>query len=403
MSETLLTWMPALVVMLVGLAAGLYVATLFKKQAQDPADDLDDLESRRDNLIALLRDLEAQKNLLNPDIYTQQKTELEARAITVTQTRDALLAQAPDATRPRFTRADATPTVKFLAAHPQLQGMLWGAGAVIVLALLGYFVTRTPQSQLAGPAMAQPAAAAPLDPQVERELSAVMATLQTDPANVGAYVRGAQILMGARRPSDARPFIDRALQLDPEHADALVAYATYLAAQGDLPGALRTLDNVVKRTPDHLPANYLRGMLAAKLNDPPRMQESLKRFVAAAPEGPQKDEAVALLAGKSTAPKATPANAPTVGRALWEAKCALCHGRMGDADTPMGRAMGIVNMANPSFQARTPDAELERAMQMGINKEEAGMRKRMQAFPELDAAQRRELIQVIRSFAPATP
>ena len=235
MSDTLLLWLPGIVVLLVGASVGLYFATMMRREPEPTADleaDLEDLVSRRENLIALLRDLEAQRSILDPAAYAAQKAELEARAVEVTHARDRQVAKtaSDDAARAKPT----APVARFPAERRHINRLLWGAGAV--LALGGIFLAVRGWSEAeppSGPKMTSTLAdERPLSAKAQNEIDGIMSHLQQNPSDVDALVRGGQVMLQEMRIPEARAFVDRALQLDPEQPQALLAYATILATQG---------------------------------------------------------------------------------------------------------------------------------------------------------------------------
>ncbi|MBI5511123.1 MAG: c-type cytochrome [Deltaproteobacteria bacterium] len=393
MSDAIIQWLPGIIVLFAGLAAGLYVAAIVRRDtppAAAPDLDLDDLESRRENLIALLRDLETERHMLDPAIYATQKAELEAKAVEVTRLRDTI--GQGGGVSAKTGRQEPTAAVRFLASRPRLAGVIWGSGAVAVIAAIYLVMSGRPTTS---PRTSQPVAA-PAPPSLSaagrQQIGEIMAALQQNPGDIDALLRGSQVMVREGQTVGARAFVDRALQLDPEHPEALVAYATLLAAQGDAQGGLNRLDALVVKKPDYLPAHFVRGMLAAELHDDARMQQSLKRFVDKAPDGPQKSAALAALAG------AKPAEAAATVSQLWATRCSLCHGVRGGGDTTMGKSMGLADMASAAWQQRLSDDAIRRVIREGVLKEEAGRKKRMQAFPELSAAQVDELVKTVRAF-----
>jgi mono/diheme cytochrome c family protein len=60
------------------------------------------------------------------------------------------------------------------------------------------------------------------------------------------------------------------------------------------------------------------------------------------------------------------AAAPT-GADLYKAKCAMCHGPSGQADTPMAKKLGVRNLSSPEVQKQT-DAQLTQTITKGKGK-----------------------------------
>jgi mono/diheme cytochrome c family protein len=72
------------------------------------------------------------------------------------------------------------------------------------------------------------------------------------------------------------------------------------------------------------------------------------------------------------------------------AKCAVCHGAKGDAQTPMGKKLGIKDLGSVEVQKRT-DADIEKLVVNGKGK--------MPGFKKLSADEMKTLIAHLRAFA----
>jgi mono/diheme cytochrome c family protein len=60
-----------------------------------------------------------------------------------------------------------------------------------------------------------------------------------------------------------------------------------------------------------------------------------------------------------------PVRADTQSRSLYQAKCAVCHGAGGKADTPAGKSMGAAELTNSAAKS---DADLKAVIEKGKNK-----------------------------------
>ena len=79
------------------------------------------------------------------------------------------------------------------------------------------------------------------------------------------------------------------------------------------------------------------------------------------------------------------------GAALFQSKCAMCHGADGTASTTMGKKLGIRSFASPEVQKQT-DAVLLATVKDGKGK--------MPAYgTKLSAAELQSLVAHIRTFA----
>ncbi|HSP13610.1 MAG TPA: cytochrome c [Thermoanaerobaculia bacterium] len=79
------------------------------------------------------------------------------------------------------------------------------------------------------------------------------------------------------------------------------------------------------------------------------------------------------------------------GLDLYKARCAMCHGATGQADTPMAKKLGVKNLSSPDVQKQT-DAQLTQTITKGKGK--------MPPFgTKLDADDVKALVGQIRTFA----
>jgi mono/diheme cytochrome c family protein len=107
-------------------------------------------------------------------------------------------------------------------------------------------------------------------------------------------------------------------------------------------------------------------------------------------------------AASPLADNAKPAAADAqVGARLFRERCALCHGTVGAADSPMAKALQPKPRAfsDSVWQKEVSDEHLQRVIAMGG--EAVGKSAVMPANTDLSAEQVSSLVLTIRSFAPA--
>ncbi|HXA78539.1 MAG TPA: cytochrome c [Candidatus Acidoferrales bacterium] len=93
--------------------------------------------------------------------------------------------------------------------------------------------------------------------------------------------------------------------------------------------------------------------------------------------------AMSLTAGLATAQGTAPAT--------FKSKCAACHGADGKGQTPVGKSLGIHDLASTATQKMT-DADLEQVITKGKNQ--------MPAYGDsLKAPEIKDLVQYVRAFA----
>ncbi len=366
----------------IGLVAGLLVVLLTRDSGEDDFDsELTDLEERKDHAVAQLRELAAQRDKIDPEVYERQRAEQERGAADALRERDRLLSQrkAPTATK-----------------TPAVRGAVWGAGIVLALGAVWLIVSPS-----------EIPAAATTNSVLDPELAEIHRQLRANPADVDLLVRGAALLAHRDRPGDAYRYIERALQLEPEHPGALGQYAALLATRGETARARTILDDLGEKHPDRGEAWALRSMVAMEMGDRDTARASLEAYMKLAPEGETKERMRAMMGAPpnpapdratatAPAPKVAPAEHGTAGAELWNAHCALCHGADGRAQTRMGKSLGVQDMTTPAWQSETTDEQIATAVRQGV-KDDAG-RQRMQAFPDLTGADIEALIALIRSW-----
>jgi len=53
-------------------------------------------------------------------------------------------------------------------------------------------------------------------------------------------------------------------------------------------------------------------------------------------------------------------------KALWDATCAQCHGKSGNADTKMGKTLGAKDLTDPKVQSAVSDAKATQSIKEGV-------------------------------------
>jgi cytochrome c6 len=53
-------------------------------------------------------------------------------------------------------------------------------------------------------------------------------------------------------------------------------------------------------------------------------------------------------------------------KALWDANCAQCHGKTGNADTKMGKQLNAKDLTSPTNQAAFTDAKATQSIKEGV-------------------------------------
>jgi mono/diheme cytochrome c family protein len=83
-------------------------------------------------------------------------------------------------------------------------------------------------------------------------------------------------------------------------------------------------------------------------------------------------------------------------KANWDANCVSCHGKTGNADTPMGKKLNARDLTDAKVQAGFTDAQATTAIKEGV-KEDG--KTRMKAFGDkLNADEIKALVAYVRTL-----
>jgi tetratricopeptide (TPR) repeat protein len=342
-------WLPALVMLAIGLAVGAIVIARVvaagraaKPLAAPVPLDRRDLEGRRDALIGQLRELEDTAAKRNPEQLARERYALEIEAARVLQRLDRESPQQPVAPAPS---TEAVPAEAPAAAGGSaLSGFLWGIGSITVVAALLYLVTQSAEKRPGGGAAmgggsAPAESPAPDDAEtralrarVERdpddleariELSRLalirqdmmavfnetQAVLQRSPGNARALAYQSVVRLAMGQPALAETMLKDAIKADPTLIDGYTHLMLVYSRVGRAADADKILAQALKRFPDR--ADDLRKLLGEMRSD--EAQSAATGEGAAAPaEDPHAGlpaPGAAPRAGSSTAPAERPAPA----------------------------------------------------------------------------------------------
>ena len=87
------------------------------------------------------------------------------------------------------------------------------------------------------------------------------------------------------------------------------------------------------------------------------------------------------------------------GAQIFQARCAMCHGKDGTGSTFIGKEEKIVNFKSAAFQKSVTDAKIKNTILNGIDRTKDGVKQRMFAFKgKLSAADVDALVKYVRSL-----
>jgi len=335
--QTMNAMLPGLVVLILGLIGGAWVAIAMRRRApvEPMRDVIDDADERVSRLMSHLRELDMQQGRIDEATYAKDKSELEGQAAQAMRARDELVSKKTGApAKAAEVEPPASPIVSWLHARPALRGALWASGVFLLAGSLFYFVQRdqkpggrsmgggeqTMGGQMPGGADGQMGGEQAQQQQQQRvqmqpfitaetptqaEVQGLIARLQQNPQDMAATLRLGHVLIAGRMYEEAKIMTDRALQFDPGNKEAL-AHAAALRSVQDRDGGLAQLDALVKQNPSLAEAWLFRGMLGMQSGNTALMQESFQKYVAVAPEGPERDHVRSMLSAGGTATAAKP-------------------------------------------------------------------------------------------------
>lgn len=292
-------WVSAIAILASGLILGMMFIYFFSRRkaageviAREPeVEELDlemrDLEGRRDDLIAQLRELEDTSAKLTPEKLASERSRLELQAAEVLRQIDE---QQQEGLRVARKGAEPAAAATPAPAGGALTGFLWGVGSVVVLAFLGYFVWQSAKGRGegdgvtgGGPAMGgqmaqqQPQQADPMVQQLE-------ARVQQSPDDIDLRMELSRAYLERENLMGVFDQTKYVLSKKPGEPRALTYQALVRLAMGDATESEEMLKTATKNDPMLLDAWVALGWLYAQTN---RMPEAEKVMATAMEKHPE--------------------------------------------------------------------------------------------------------------------
>jgi tetratricopeptide (TPR) repeat protein len=300
-------WLSAVGMLLAGLIVGFMF--VYSMRRRDGKSDLEtrDLEAKRDALLAALRE-----GVETPE----ERAKLERETADVLRALDARSSKRPRGTAAAPAAQPVPPPAP--ARGSAFKGFAWGAGSVLVLVGIFWFVTESAKPKEEG----RPSAMAPASSQQPQQQQA-----QADPA-VQSLEQAVQ-----KSPNDlalrvdlAKAYLDRenmmatyeqtqyVLERAPKDARALTYQSIVRIAMGQVDSARQMLDTATKSDPDLIDAWVALAWADTIQNKDAEAQKAVDEAAKRHPD--QKDRLATLLTRMRQDQKATaaklPANHPAV-------------------------------------------------------------------------------------------
>jgi cytochrome c-type biogenesis protein CcmH/NrfG len=236
-------WTSAVAILAGGLILGMLFVYFFSRRKSAPTlgDESDlqlkDLEAKRDALVQQLR-------AVGPDTSDEERLRLENETAAVLRQIDG------HRPKPRKTAPVPSPTM-----NPALQGVLWGTGSFLLLALLAYFVWKqsTPKEPMAAQQapmqqqQQQPARVNPMVAQLE-------AAVQKDPENLQLRNDLAQAYLETENLMGVFNETKIILAKNPDDSRALAMGGLVRLAMGEADAAVTMLQHATKSDRKNLDA-----------------------------------------------------------------------------------------------------------------------------------------------------
>src|SRR5947207_795817 len=293
-------WLSAVGMLLAGLIVGFMF--VYSMRRRDEKSDLEhrDLEAKRDALLAALR-----AGVDSP----------EERAKLERETADVL--RALDKKHPRATTRPAQPTPPPAPVRSSsFKGFAWGAGSVLVIVGIGYFVAQSAKPKDEMPAQQAsamaPNAAAQQPP--DAALQSLEQAVQKTPTDLGLRTELAKAYLDRENMMATYEQTQYVLERSPKDARALTYQSIVRIAMGQVDSARQMLDIATKSDPDLIDAWVAMAWADTIQGKDAEAQQAIDEATKHHPD--QKERLTALIARMRQDQKATaaklPANHPAV-------------------------------------------------------------------------------------------
>lgn len=341
MSDT--TWIPGLIVVAVGVAAGLFLGWKLRQQkaVDSSKNDPDlglairDLEARRDDLYRRLQ------SAAEDQISNDEKEALETAAARTLRDLDRLNDQLPQRdvkprpgkaspAKPRTGATDLAQEAQIPTSashsprrHPILVGFASGALLMAVVGMLIYWAIRDAKPKPdnmggAGPAITDSESPhddeSNMSPELAFRVTELQARLDANPEDWMAKKELALTLMSGGQFLDAFKLSEEILQNFPEDPDALLVQGVVRMTMGQSEIAINLLDRVLAQHPDHLQALLYRGLALYQAGQIERAIDTWEiGLQMAGGSDPDFEEVLAMATAQASQSAAGPSAGPSAG------------------------------------------------------------------------------------------
>jgi len=243
-------WVPALLVLAVAVVLGAIAVARMKRGTAPlpPQDERASLEAERDGLIAQLRELGPDTEML------ERRRDLERGAAQVLMRLDALPAADAVAAASPETREKEPPPQAAPAPRSSLAGFLWGIGSAVAVGLLLYAVSDTATERGAGEPVTGNVGPAESETAADPELETLDAAVRRNPEDLDARLALAQRHLMRQDLMAVFEQTQYVLEREPRHPQALAYQSLVRLAMGQADLAEQMLKQALEVEPDYLEA-----------------------------------------------------------------------------------------------------------------------------------------------------
>lgn len=285
-----------------------------------------DLVAQHEAIVRAVRELELERDKLDPDLYARQRSVLLTAGASALRALDgaspvgaAQVVAPPELSGPfraaleaerqrlgedRFAKALGTAgfgpaiPVSTLGMSPEWKGATYALGVVALLGALAYSASeqsaprQSGGSMTGGPSGGGGMEAQQADPQREAEKKALEDRLAKDPKDIEALDQLTEIALSTNDGQAAKDYNTRALAIDPTDVDARIQRALLAASVRMYDSAIQQLDEVLAEHPDNGIAQAYKGLLALEAGKPELAIPALEAAMQLGVDAPELQQAL---------------------------------------------------------------------------------------------------------------
>ena len=353
MDPVVVDWLPSLLVVAVGLAAGGLLVWHLTRRGRPaapvwagPPVEAGDLLARRDALLAQLRELLDTAAKREPEQLARERYALELAAAGVLRDLDRSAAAGPKA--PLAAPEPVAQQAPLPAGNPALRGFLWACGSMLLVGGLVYLVSQQATSRQEGtpvtgnvPGMGS----SPQDPETARAQAAVA----KNPNDLEARMDLARAYLGRQDMMGVWNETQFVLARNPQHPQALSYQALVRLAMGQSDLALEMMKRALAGAPDFLDGYVHLALVYARTGKTKEAEAAIAEAVRRFPDQrPMLDRALAEIKAQTPVETGSSASGEPNPHAVIPAPGELAPGAVPAPGPPAGAGPAGAKPAAPA-------------------------------------------------------